>query len=232
MASLPEVFPPDDPVARFVVSMAMASNDIYRAHRLAGKANSANAPEFSGYVRWSMGFFVEAVTALNAYRATYPEVRDFLNRLPEKAQKLLKKVGSLEQKLGTKLAEHTRNHSFHYPYPSNAYKPNSDERLQAVLTSFPTEEAEISLRRTEAGELSEIHYEFADKAALGIAFQPYALGDVAELREQHELIRDAAIAFRIAASYLIDTYLEACAAKVTVTELEGASMFERDTDAA
>src|SRR4051794_17928431 len=98
MPALPEAFPPNDPVARFVVAMAMAANDIERAHRLAGQANTANAPEFGGYVRWSMGFFAEALRALNAYRSTYEEVRNFLKRLPEKAQARLVEVGSLQQK--------------------------------------------------------------------------------------------------------------------------------------
>src|SRR5688500_17844553 len=107
MASLNEVFPPEDPVARFVVAMAMAGNDIERAHRLAGAANTSNAPEFSGYVRWSMGFFVEAVGALEAYRRTYQAVRDFLNRLPDKGKSRLKDVGGLQHRLDSKLAAHT-----------------------------------------------------------------------------------------------------------------------------
>ena len=220
MASVSEVFPADDPVARFVVAIAMAGNDIERAHRLAGEANTANAPEFSGYVRWSMGFFVEAVGALNAYRATYQEVRDFLNRLPAKGKGRLKEVGALQAKLGAKLAEHTRNHSFHYPYPSNAYKPNGDERLAAVLRSLTKEPAELSHRRDEHGDLVEWHYEFADKAALGVAFQPYALSDLEALREQQILIRDAALAFRILASFIVDTYLVSHPAKASFKELE------------
>lgn len=207
MASLPEVFPPDDPVARFVVSMAMAGNDIERAHRLAVKANTSDAPEFSGYVRWSMGFFVEAQGALAAYRRTYQEVRDFLNRLSPKGKARLKEVAALHQRLGEKLPEHTRNYSFHYPYPSNAYKPNGDELLGAVLRSLTAEDAVASLRRDRHGDPIEMHYEFADKAALGVSFQPYALDDIEVLREQHTLIRDAAVAFRILASHIVDTYL-------------------------
>jgi hypothetical protein len=51
VASVNEVFSPSDPVARFVVATAMAANDIERPHRLAGAANTAGVPEFSGYVR-------------------------------------------------------------------------------------------------------------------------------------------------------------------------------------
>jgi hypothetical protein len=220
MASLNEVFPPDDPVARFVVAMAMAGNDIERAHRLAGTANTAGSPEFSGYVRWSMGFFVEAVGALGAYRRTYEEVREFLNRLPAEAKSRLKEVGSLQQRLGSKLAEHTRNHSFHYPYPSNAYEPDGDERLAAVLASLTKEPAELSIKRDQDGALAEMHYEFADKAALGVAFQPYAHEDATALREQHTLIRDGAIAFRILASHIVDAYLMAHPARPAFKELE------------
>jgi hypothetical protein len=132
----------------------------------------------------------------------------------------LKEVGGLQQKLGSRLAEHTRNHSFHYPYPSTAYQPNGDERLAAVLGSLTKEPAELSRRRDAAGALVEMHYEFADKAALGVAFQPYALGDVDALREQHTLIRDAAVAFRVLASHIVDTYLVAHPVKPSFKELE------------
>jgi hypothetical protein len=198
--------------------MAMGGNDIERAHRLAAEANTANSPEFSAYVRWSMGFFVEAAGALAAYRNTYEEVRAFLDRLPAKAKQRLRETTGLQQKLGAKLAEHTRNHSFHYPYPSNAYKPNGDARLGAVLGSLKVE-AEISVRKDEEGELGEMHYEFADMAAIGVAFQPYALEDVDVLREQHLLIRDAALAFRVLASYIVDCYLMARQVRATYKEL-------------
>jgi len=143
-----------------------------------------------------------------------------VSRLPTEATSRLKEVGGLQQKLGLKLAEHTRNHSFHYPYPSNAYKPNGDERLAAVLGSLTEEPAELSIRRDQDGAPAEMHYEFADKAALGVAFQPYDLDDVEALREQHTLIRDAAIAFRILASYIVDAYLMAHPVKPSFKELE------------
>jgi hypothetical protein len=208
MTTLTKVFPPDDPVARFVVAMAMAANDIERAHRLAGAANTADAPEFSGYVRWSMGFFVEAAGALAVYRSTFEEVRKFLGGLPNEAASRLKEVAGLQQKVGAKLPEHTRNHSFHYPYPSKAYSPDGDEILGTVLRSLTKEPAVYSVRRDSEGAMIEVHYEFADRAALGVAFQPYALENVETLREQHTLIRDAALAFRVLASYIVDRYLE------------------------
>ena len=53
--------------------------------------------------------------------------------LPAEATNRLKEIAGLRQKLGAKLAEHTRNHSFHYPHLDNAYSPDGDEHLPAVL---------------------------------------------------------------------------------------------------
>ena len=65
--------------------------------------------------------------------------------------------------------------------------------------------AELSIRRGEHGAVAEVHSEFADTAALGVAFQPSALDDVEALREQQVPIRDAAVAFRVLANAIFNT---------------------------
>src|SRR5262245_32606121 len=116
MATISEAFPPDDPVARFVVSMAMAANDIEHALRAAGAANEADEPEFGYWVRLSIGHLFEAQLALNHWRA-YDEVKNLLRKLPETATEDLKRVAGLAQRVGAELLEHNRHLTFHYPYP-------------------------------------------------------------------------------------------------------------------
>lgn len=76
---IPEVFPPDEPAARFVVSMAMAKNDIERAPRDVRHAVENNALDFSYRVRLSIGHLVEALDALSAYSKDFVEVRTLTN---------------------------------------------------------------------------------------------------------------------------------------------------------
>jgi hypothetical protein len=209
MTSMGHAFPGSDPVGRFLVSACMAANDIERAHRLAGNANAAASPDFSGYVRWSLGFLVEAQVALAAYRGSFPEVSTFLKNLPGEGTELLRTVTSLRRELGAKLAEHTRNHSFHYPAPNRAYSPDGDRRLEEMLVALSEESADVAIRRDQEGRAVEQHFEFADKAALGVNFAPYATEDVDELHHQQLLIRDAALAYRTLVTIMLETYLEA-----------------------
>ena len=63
---VPEVFPPDDPVARFVVSMTMAAR-FDRAMRDVLRAGDNDDPDFSYRVRLSVRHLVEALDSLRSY---------------------------------------------------------------------------------------------------------------------------------------------------------------------
>ena len=76
-----DAFPADQPLSRFLVSMAMARTDIEHAMWNAAKANEDERPEFDYWVRVVMGHFLEAADALEQWRNRSPEVRDFLKRL-------------------------------------------------------------------------------------------------------------------------------------------------------
>jgi hypothetical protein len=82
-----EVFPADEPLARFMVAMAMARSDIALA--MEGLVTNINreAPTFLYYHRLLVSHLFEAIAALDAYRKTYPEVKRFLkNRLDPEAR--------------------------------------------------------------------------------------------------------------------------------------------------
>jgi hypothetical protein len=68
MALVRDMFPPDDPVSRFLISMAIASNDIELAMSHGKKASLARKPESNYWVRLVMGHLVEAVDALDRWR--------------------------------------------------------------------------------------------------------------------------------------------------------------------
>jgi hypothetical protein len=59
-----DTFPATEPVSRFLVSMAMARNDIEHAMWKAADANEHDRAEFAYWVRLVTGHFVEAVDSL------------------------------------------------------------------------------------------------------------------------------------------------------------------------
>ncbi len=84
MASIAEGVPGQDPVARFMVTVSMARNDVRHALFEAGGANAAGKPDFAYWVRLSTAHFFEAVSAIRSWRQV-PEVKAFLTRLPAAA---------------------------------------------------------------------------------------------------------------------------------------------------
>ena len=69
---IPEVFSPEDPLARFVVAMSMANNDINRAFRDLLRSADEDTPDFAYRVRVLIGYLVEAIDALNFYTEKVP----------------------------------------------------------------------------------------------------------------------------------------------------------------
>lgn len=133
---IPEVFPPNDSTARFVVSMSMANNDIDRAMRDLLRAHDEDTPDFTYRVRLSVGYLVEAIDALDAYCRVFDEVRTLLARIPTAAQDDLKVVRGTLQKAGPKTLQRIRDNTFHYPSPDRKYKPTSDDLLREALAGM------------------------------------------------------------------------------------------------
>jgi hypothetical protein len=196
---IPEVFRPDDAVARFVVAMSMANNDLDRTLRDIRRAGKDDAVDFVYRVRLSVGHLVEAVDALNAYRAEFQEVRALIKRLPADAQKDLKLVSGVLQKAGPKALERIRHHTFHYPSPSSPSCPTSDKLLETTLAGMDDRGTELHLD----GDTKAVTLTFADDAAIGVALGE-ATDDAVRLRM--ELARDAALAFVRWASALLVQY--------------------------
>jgi hypothetical protein len=168
LTSIAEAFPPDDPVARFVIAMAMAANDIEDALRAAGAANEASEPEFGYWVRLSIGHLFEAQLALNHWRS-YDEVKKLLHKLPESAKANLKRVAGLAQKVGSDLLEHNRHLTFHYPYPDRGKEPDYDQQLTEVMRELGDQDVDLFVRYEKDG--ANIRWRFADKVALHLAMQ-------------------------------------------------------------
>jgi hypothetical protein len=205
MASIAETFPPDDPVARFVLSMAMAANDIEHALRGASVANQADEPEFGYWVRLSIGHLFEAQLALNHWRS-YDEVKKLLNKLPDGAKGDLKKVAGLAQKVGPKLLEHNRHLTFHYPYPDKGKEPDYDQQLADVMRELAEADVDLFVRYEKGG--ANIRWRFADKVALAFAMRKYDLTDDQKKSWEATETHDASTAFVRFFKALLGSYAE------------------------
>jgi hypothetical protein len=199
--AIPEVFPPDGPPARFVVSMSMAHNDIDRTLRDLLRSHDEDGQDFTYRVRLSVGHLVEAIDALNTYTQEFPEVRVLLAKVPDAAQRDLKIVRGTLQKAGPKALQSVRDNTFHYPSPAKDYSPTSDAQLQAALAAMGNRGTEYHLD----GDTKAITFTYADDAAIRLA-----LGTATDQEVLHrfEVARDGAIAFIGWAKALITTYVE------------------------
>jgi hypothetical protein len=200
---IPDVFPPDDPDARFVVAMSMANNDIDRALADLIRSVDEDRQDFTYRVRLVSGHLVEAIDALNAYSQQFEEVRKLLERVPADARRDLSTIRGTIQKAGANVLDTIRNHTFHYPSPRTNYSPTSDELLRDTLASMSDRGTELHYD----GDANEITLTFADDAALSLAMGGPAVTNDEAMRIA-EITRDGALAFHRWAKALVTTYAD------------------------
>jgi hypothetical protein len=188
---VPDLFPPDDRVALFVMSMTMAANDVEYAIRQAIKANPDGTSDedrermrFSQKVRLANGFLFEGIDTLKAWRQREPAVAKLLRQLPREGAKRLSQVSGLEQKIGPKTLSHVRQHTFHYPHPDRSKEPDSTGELAEIIAKADDVSAKIRI-----DSASEHTFPFADKIAAGLALNRHD-----QIADQTE-ISDGAVAF-------------------------------------
>lgn len=203
-SSVPDVFDPQSIVARFVVSMSMAKNDIESALRDAVRANKSGEPDFRYRVRAMTGHLIEALDALDAYQQD-PAVRALIAKVRQDAQTELTKTKRLRQQIGKAALKSVRDNTFHYPSPKPNYSPTSDEQLAQVLAGMTDVEVQLHLDR----DTDEIRMLYADEVALALAIGMHH----PDPKEQLENTRDAAIAFvnwviALTRAYFDDTRME------------------------
>jgi hypothetical protein len=192
--SVPDVFAPDDRVALFCVSMAMAANDIEYALRQAVLANPDGASDeererlrFSQKVRLTYGFLFEGIDALKAWRQQEAVVVTLLRELPQDGAKLLTKVCGLEQQIGTATIAHVRHNTFHYPHP----EPSKAGRAAVQLAELGEVIASLDERTATVAMSEEAQhtFPFADQVALRMALLRH------DDEDAQALVADGAVAF-------------------------------------
>ena len=206
---IPEVFSPEDPLARFVVAMSMANNDINRAFRDLLRSADEDTPDFAYRVRVLIGYLVEAIDALNFYTEKVPDVAKLLKNLPTDAQRKLKIVRGTLQKAGPKALAAVRDNTFHYPSPNPAYKPTSDDELREALAAL----RHIGVKMHYDCDTNAMTFNFADEAAFNLAMGEPTTSNREAMRRA-EIARDGALAFVQWATVLVRTYMTSTGAHI------------------
>jgi hypothetical protein len=201
---IPDVFPPHEADARFVVAMAMARNDIDRALRDLLRAVEHDSPDFTYRVRLITGHLVEAIESLKLYRDRFVEVRKLLECVSTEGREYLTTVSGTMQKAGKGALDDVRINTFHYPSPDPKYKPTSDEKLRDVLALMSDQGVSFHVD----GDTLATTMSFADDVALDLAMGRTANLTVEEALRRSEIARDGALAFHSWFDRLIKAYIK------------------------
>jgi hypothetical protein len=224
VATFKDVFPHNDAVARFVISMAMAASDIRLAldavskitadeegvkqdpgsngtTRTRGSESAADAIYFY-YVRLLFAHLFAAREAHQAWQDN-EDVKAWLGRNENLNQTEWRQA----REDVPEWLRSARNATFHYPHPSQ-HNPNTDQRLQNAIENHWVEDVIFRIRKDKNGELVEISYEFAERIALATALD--ALNGVSAdgMKGQFGDARDAAHEFEAFASRVVERYLK------------------------
>ncbi len=189
--SIAEVFPPDDIMARFVVAMSIARNDIELALRDGIRAAKGDAPDFTYRVRLATSHLVEGLDSLNSYSQASPAVRNLMARVPADGRNNLKMARGTLQKVGSEALQHVRHNTFHYPSPNTNYDPTSDKQLQDVLAAMSDRRATVHF---SGGPPEVVTLEFATQVALALALAKHSPDEKDALR-QFNVTSEGAVAF-------------------------------------
>jgi multidrug efflux pump subunit AcrB len=190
--TVPECFPPEDRLALFVVSIAMAANDVEYAIRQAEAASPIGATDedrhrnrFTYKVRIANGFLYEGIATLRHWEQNEPEVVKLLQTLPDPdSRECLKVVRGLEQRVGSKTLEQVRQNTFHYPRPDPSKSPDSTTELAEVIAKL----SDVAAALDVSPDVDHT-FRFADTIATTLALR--RLNDHAQVKN----IRIAAVAF-------------------------------------
>lgn len=212
--SIKQVFPPEDSVALFCVSMAIAANDVEYAIRGAVDANPEGATDedrdrarFSYKVRLAYGFLFEGIDALKGWRQSDQGVAKLLQQLPNDGAKLLKQVCGLEQRIGLNVISHVRQNTFHFPHPEPSKASGWMREMSEVISELDDLPATIPM-----GEGARHTFPFADQVALRMALLRH------DDENQQQEVRDGAVAFVNLARHIHRLY---CERRGIVLELVG-----------
>lgn len=165
-----DLFPANDPLARWLTPCAMALNDLLYVNRRLVPLLQNDGPNFeSTYLsRLAAGHLYEISKFIQRSEGRVPEIRSFVAALDKDARdayKVVKAAGPRGAMPFSEQLAHARNHVFHYA----ELVPNADdyETLKRAMTAHAGEPGEI---RDGGTLLNDFRALFADEVATELAF--------------------------------------------------------------
>jgi hypothetical protein len=159
-----DVFPADDVVARFVVTLAMYANDIFRMQGLRPD-DAADNPGALGrrlmLLRFQGSLLYEAMEFIDEAIGRFPQVREFVASLPDEASQAPERLDALLAGVRQSLAG-LRNITFHYPEMHPKKIAAGQDELMLALAAVGTRESEIVAAEGETPGVWGAGFIFAD----------------------------------------------------------------------
>ena len=155
------MFPADDPVARFVITVAMFANDLFRSTAMFGRLEDSNIEDMGRrlmLVRYQASLFHEVVTFIRDARRV-PAVDTFVLSLEAEAPGQLATMQDAAHELGPWLENH-RNLTFHYAEMHPARIAAGRDDLMRALADAADERSMIEAVEGSAG------FPFADQVVV------------------------------------------------------------------
>jgi hypothetical protein len=158
-----EAFPASDPIARFVTTLAMMSNDVNRSFAFLDPEGDAG--EQMWLFRHQASLFNEAASFIADTAHHYSAVEAFVSQLPPEARDEQDRiVGGVDPTsphyVGAWLSAH-RHATFHYPKMHPAKAERGEERVMQALDAASGQEGQITFDAT----LGSFRCGFADTVA-------------------------------------------------------------------
>jgi hypothetical protein len=158
-----DVFPADDPVARWTTVVCMAiNNTVYVNVRI---IEGDLPPELNlYYFRLVAGHFFEACTWLAETPSRWPEIQEFLDGLPYEAKERLSALQGFASQAHPlhEVLSRSRNTLFHYP----TVHPQRDEAGIEELAAAMREAADLMSSMESGEEWASFRARFADDIAV------------------------------------------------------------------
>jgi hypothetical protein len=196
-----DAFPAEDPIARWLTGLAMASNDFFRMFRWVECAELVGTQVLAFRIQAAAIF--EAATHLGDTLRLVPEVKAFVDRLPPDAanerDRVLAAVDKNSEHYIGDWAEPHRNVTFHYPEMHPAKAEHGQSEIQQALELAAHLRSSISYGESPI----TVRFEFADEVA--VQWLPEATPDDPAAVEA---LRDAGVALAKFAQRAIGAYLE------------------------
>lgn len=185
-----DLFPADDLLARWVLVLCLARNDVVATMKQIVRANEDDDGTNLHWARVTAGHLYEIATFLRQ-SSSLDEVKDFAKRLPPKAdadRRALLDATFLKRALVT-----DRSLTFHYPSVDADDPPHGGAQLKSALEAAENQPAEL-LVELNGGKPTGYRYRFADVVAA--EFATASFGETEDDRRAGvERARDLALAY-------------------------------------